>query len=684
MVIVSFLFFGTYSAIQTDVAKEEDSIIGKVLDGSGLHSKDVNRLGRFLGTDFHDVMAGNGGANLLNDGFIRKDIVGSGLGSLIFEGYRAEIWGELESKVVKFKQFKPYVHPSKFVSFEAMLGQFAPNYAENLMAFRLAREERELFAGLGKLYVDQTVFPAEMMRRMMLYVEHQYASMAPADPQLKHVDLSLFYAKGVSDWFGAKFLERVAHFVINGAAYATKHGYKVSLEEAKSALIQDAAKHLKELGSGQGTDQVASNEEVLKFYKNQLRALGLEEREALAIYSKVLVLRKMLNEVGNSVFVDSQLYKQFAEFASKGAKVEVYQLPASLKLKGEDAIKKLGVYLSRVSKNGDVSKLTSEFASIDEIKSRSPELVEKRFLVQLASVKKTELAKEIGIRRTWEWELEEGHWGQLRENFSELAKCTDIDSEARFAYMESLDIAVREKIDQFARIKILEEDASLVSEKLAGLTSQKRVISITLGADGEILPGVQDRKALLDLLENGSDKLLSYSQNGEDFYRIEVLDGGSLWEVLTFEEAKQRGILDKIDLKKNVSEDALISYMKKMSQLVKEGDESVVSNSREALSRDSLEPKSPLEKQWALKKDEMRVTRKMAHPLFSEELFSMDAGQWSDIIQAEGGPMFYKVVETFVDTSEVSKKMEEGRALLGKEAKEGVVREILKEMTSGS
>ncbi len=54
MVIVSFLFFGTYSAIQTDVTKEEDSIIGKVLDGSGLHSRDVNRLGRFLGTDFHD------------------------------------------------------------------------------------------------------------------------------------------------------------------------------------------------------------------------------------------------------------------------------------------------------------------------------------------------------------------------------------------------------------------------------------------------------------------------------------------------------------------------------------------------------------------------------------------------------------------------------------------------------
>ncbi len=680
MVIVSFLFFGTYSAIQTDAVREEDAIIGKVLGGSELHSRDVNRLVKFLGTDFHDVMAGNGSANLLNDGFIRTDIVGSGLGLLIFEGYREEIWGELESKVVKFKQFKPYIHPSKFVSFEAMLGQFAPNYAENLMGFRLAREEREVFDKLSKLYVDQTVFPAEMMRKMMLYVEHQYANMAAGDPQLKHVDLSLFYAKGVSDWFGGKFLERVAHFVINGAAYAKKQGYKVTLEEAKSLLIQNGAKHLKELASGQAITQ----EEVMKFYKNQLRALGMEERDALATYSNILLVRKMLNEVGNSIFVDSQLYKQFAEYASKGAKVEVYQLPNSLQLKGEDAAKKLGIYLSRVSKGGDVSKLSSDFASINEIKSRAPELVEKRFLVQLASVKKGEIAKEIGIRRTWEWQLDENHWSQLRETFSELAKCTDLDSEGRFTFMESLDIAVREKIDQFSRLKILEEDGALVSEKLSNLPVQKRVLSITLGGAEEILPGISDQKPLLELLESSSDKLLCYTQNGEDFYRIEVLDGGALWEVLTFEEAMQRGILDTMDVKKNVGEDVLVSYMKKMSQLLKEGDESVVSNSREALSRESLEPKSLLEKQWLLKKEELRVTRKMAHPLFNEALFSMEAGQWSDVVQADGAPMFYKVVETFVDTSEVSKKMEEGRALLGKEAKEGVVKEILTEMRRGS
>lgn len=47
MVIASFSFFGTYGAMQSDVPKEEDSVIGKVIDGSNLSSKQVRQLVRF-------------------------------------------------------------------------------------------------------------------------------------------------------------------------------------------------------------------------------------------------------------------------------------------------------------------------------------------------------------------------------------------------------------------------------------------------------------------------------------------------------------------------------------------------------------------------------------------------------------------------------------------------------------
>ena len=688
MVIASFSFFGTYGAMQSESHKEEDVVIGKVLDGSDLSSKDVAQLVRFLDTDFHDIMNGDGrgGANLLNDGVLRNDILKSGLGSLVFDAYKSEIGEELSKKTRKFKEFRPYVHPSKFLSFEGMLSQFAPNYYEDFQNFRMAREEREAFETLAKLYVDQTIFPAEMMRKMMLYVEHQYSTMAAGDPNLRSVDLSLFYAKNVTDWFGPKFLEKVSHFIINGAAYASMQGYKVSLEEAKSSLMQIGARHLKELDPA----RTITNEDLHKFYKQQVSQLQMLEKDVIRTWQKILVFRKMLDEVGNSIFVDSVLYKEFSEFASKGAKIEIYRLPLALRMKKPEDAMKLESYLEGVSKKRGQTVLTEEFASIDDIKNNVPELVEKRFLVMVAALKKGSLTSEIGVRKTWDWQLNQENWDVLKEAFHELNKCTSFETEERFAYLQGLDESLREKIDQFSRKKILEAEPELVKEKLSMIHPQTRLLAITLAGRDEILPGIVDRVSLLDLLETESEKLSCYSENGEDFYRIEIIDRGSLWEVLTFEEANSRGILESLFKKKEIKEnlvaaqEMLVPYMKKIAQEVIAGDEGMVGDvsgsDKGTGPRESLNLKSPLEKQWNLQKEELRITRKMAHPLFDEKLFSMKEGEWSEVVSSIDGPFFFHVLETFVDTSEVARKMEEGRALLGREAKEDLVKELLQKI----
>ncbi len=688
MVIASFLFFGTYGAMQEDRPREEDFVIGKVLDGGNLSSKEVAQLVRFLDTDFLDIMNGDGrsGANLLNDGFIRNDILKAGLGVLVFDSYKSEIWEELSKKSRKFKEFRPYVHPSKFLSFEGMLSQFAPNYHEDLQNFRMAREEREVFESLAKLYVDQTVFPAEMMRKMMLYVEHQYSSMAAGDPNLRSADLSLFYAKNVTDWFGSKFLERVAHFVINGSAYASKQGYKVSQEEAKSSLMQLGAKHLKELEQ----NRTITNEELNKFYKQQISQLQMDEKDLIKTWQKILVVRKMLEEVGNSIFVDSVLYKEFSEFASVGARVDLYKLPSYLNLKSSEDAQKLEIYLEGVSKKRAEALLTEEFASVDEIKNVMPELVEKRFLVKVAHIKKGSLTSEIGVRRTWDWQLNQDHWEMLKGKFSELNNCKSDDHEDRFSFLQGLDESLREKIDQFSRNMILDENPDLVRERLAEIHPQTKLVSITLSGNDEIFPGVINRKKLLELLDTDSEKLSCYSENSEDFYRIEIVDKGSVWEVLTFEEANSRGVLENLrknkkEMKNHISADKMLGeilapYMKKMSLKVINGDDKAVREVSNSARNEVLQPKSALENQWDLQREELKVTRKMAHPLFDEKVFFMKEGEWSDVVLTSDGPIFYHVIETFVDTSDVARKMEDGRALLGREAKEDLTRNILSQI----
>ncbi len=691
MVIASFSFFGTYGTMQPEKRVEEDIIIGKALDGSDLSSKEVNQVGRFLDTDFYDIMnfSGRGSANLLNDGFVRNDLLKTGLGLFVFQSYKNEIWEELSKKVSKFKQFKTYVHPNKFITFEGLVKQFAPHYSQDLENFRRAESEEEIFESLAKLYVDQTIFPPEMVRKMMLYIEHQYGNAVQTDSSLRNVDLSLFYAKNLTDWFGAKFLERTSQFIINGAAFAAKQGYKVSFEEAKSALMQSALRRLKELDSS----KAITNDELNKFYKQQLSLLQMEEKEAIKVVEKILVFKKMLDEVGSSVFVDSVLYKQFSEFASKGALVEIYKLPSYLKFKKSEDFIKLEAYLEGVSKKPSDFLLNEEFAEVDEVKKRAPELVEKRFLVKVASLKKSNLESDISMRKTWDWELKEENWALLNEIFPELHGCKEIDFEDRFAYLQALDQSVKEKIDQFSRRKILDEDVNIMKARLSLTPTQKRVLSVTLEGSEEVLPGVQDREKLLDLLENGSEKLFCYSENGEDFHNIEVIDKSSLWEILTFQEANQRGILEQIVLKKGMKEKhksesdiniKLIPYMRKMLQLFVSGDERSVFAQDVRMSDETLETKFALERQWALKKEEMRVMRKTMPSFFDEKLFSMQDKEWSDVISSEEGPVFYRVLETFVDTSDVAKKMEEARALLGREAKEALAKELLEKMVTST
>jgi GcvH upstream region-like protein len=719
MVIASFSFFGTYGAVKSDLPKEEDVSLGKVLGGGNLSSKTLHQVERFLDTDFFDVMAGLGGsANLLNDGFLRNDLVKSGLASILFNSSKEEIWSELKDKVQKFKEFKPYVHPSKFVSFEMMISQFARNYHEDLDSFRKATLDEENFQYLGKLYVDQTIFPAEMMRKMMLYVEHQYSSMAKPDPSLKQADLSLFYAKRASDWFGFKFLDKASRFVVHGAAFAEKKGYKVSKEEAKAHILQTLTKHLHQLD--QNADY--SEMDVTKYYRQEMAKLQMGEKDLLNVCQKILVLRKMLDEIGHSVFVDANMYQQFAKFASEGALVEVYSLPKDFQFKKEEDLIKFEIYLDAVSQNRDDSLLPTHFRPMDEINLKAPELLEKRFLVNIAHMKKSDLLSEVSLRKTWDWQLDDQNWQELKDTFSELKAIDAQEKEVRFSILQNLAEEIREKIDQYARKKILDAKTDLVKEKLTKAQLEKKLLTLSLKGEDETLSGIKDKRELLDLLESQNEKLSCFSQDEENFYRIEILDKSSLWEILTFKEANERGVLasllekkllndykkkgfsapfsevrdqlidfefsalrkkyKEIELSKDESVEVALQrrffpYMKKMQNVLVSGVNENILTSDVMSKSECLTPKDGLDKQWLLKKESIKVSRKMAHPYLDENLYKMAKGQWSSILSTSEGPVFYQVLDKYEDLSDVNKKMEEGRELLGKEAKEEFVSRLL-------
>src|ERR1700679_1097980 len=83
-VVVSFLFFGTYSAMGSQEIALPDKKIGLGVCGKPLMQQELASLTRLIGSSPFDGMAEKGGIpNLLNDGVVEKDFLSTGLGVML-------------------------------------------------------------------------------------------------------------------------------------------------------------------------------------------------------------------------------------------------------------------------------------------------------------------------------------------------------------------------------------------------------------------------------------------------------------------------------------------------------------------------------------------------------------------------------------------------------------------------
>lgn len=694
IIVVSFSFFGTYSALMQKSGRV-DRLLGKGIDGAKVMKSEIDHLVSMLNTDSQDLMVfeNKGMPNLLNEGVVRKQLIQRGLLRDLFEAYQDEIAGELQERVVRFTKFKPYVHPDRMIGVEKVLEQFMPAYAADYQKFKLSKggADGSMVALLGELYKNQATFPPQVLRQILLFQQNQFAKSVRPDPNLTEGDLSFFYAKSLTDWFGPKFVHVIGQFVHNAAVYAKQHGYEVSKEEAKSALMQVGMDNLQMLQR----EKRVTTQEFQDFYQKQLRILGMTEAEAVSAWQKVTLFKKLFKDVEEGVCIDSKLYKEFHGFASKGVKVDLYRLPKSLEMRSSGDLEKLEVYLNLVTQNSEEA-MSTKFLPAREVMKKAPELVWKRFVVKVSKVTRKEIEDQVGLRNTWNWEIEDRNWEVLSEKFALLAKSQLTEREKRFSYLESLDQKTRGEIDNFARMRMVKENPEWIKEELSKAEPSVKELRILLEGDDEILSGVKDRTRMLSLLERAAlqsedredssrEELYNYSEDGNVFYRIQICERQEDFEVISFEQAKTKKILDRLVEKKKptkVDLDRLVFYMQDMRKKVLL-DQDVLAQSRlkGAQGGERLEQMDPLEEQWRIEKEELSITRKMNHPLFSEDLFMEGQNEWSQVMQDKAGnPYFYHIKGQFVDLDPVAKGMEEGRKLLGKEAVRGLMANILSEM----
>ncbi len=568
VIIISFSFFGTHQAMNAP-QKIQDRCIGQAIDGSKIMKSEVDQLVRFIWSDQSDITLAEKGMlpNFFNDGVIRKDLMGTGMGVLLVNTYFDELKEELQDRMTHHKGYRPYVHPTApFISVKNLWAQVLPVQKVNLERFLNEAEEMtpDTFALLVDLYLGETAFPPNILREYLMFQEKHY-EWIQKDPALQRANLNLFQCRSIEDWFGPQFLQISAQFIINSAVYAKEHGYKVSYEEARVDLIRNGYESIQI----QIRKSDVSQEEVATLWQEELRYLGMQEKEVVTLWQKVMLFRRLFEDVGGAVFVDPHVYKTFYGFASKSAEVDLYHLPEAIELKDFSALMKLEFYLDQVAKNRKNGLLLPQnFATVEEIEENCPELIEQRFLVEVGEVHKDEIALNVSIKEMWEWQLEKESYGLLEKEFPQLAVKKAKNAEEYFVVLEGMEPDLRIKLDKFSRGKIVDHHPEWIEEALNQKHMNTREVSFSpkgksLPFEGVELVELLKKTALKGDLEvnpaaiEARKRLEMFTADGETYFRFHVLARDLTKVVLTFAKANERGILDTL-LEKHLED----SYVK--------------------------------------------------------------------------------------------------------------------------
>ncbi len=556
VIIISFSFFGTYSTLSNDYPHEQT--VFTAVNGTDIKRQELDDLAMFISTDSQDklILGGMWGPNFLNDGVIRKDFLETGMGFMLAMSYPEELLQDLKPRSEKEKRFTLYSHPqASYLNVESAWSYFAPDMKYNYQLVRYATNpvDAEAMGGRISLYLQERQFPAPLLKQVLYYQQKQQSM---PDPSLDQQDLSLFGYHTFEDWFGPRYVRLIAQFIMNSAKIAEQKGYKVTKEEALADLMKQVNASYQQNMNNPNLG-VANQQQ---YFDEQLRRMNMDQNKAIKVWRDVLLFRRLFNDVGNAVIVDPFSVEKIHSYAKEGVIGQLYELPKDLRFDNYRSLQKLETYLNAVSKRNQDEKglliLPSTYLPVDEVAKKFPELIQHRYVLEVAQVNKNDLQTKVGIKETWQWEVDDKNWAVLKKKFPELGSKKSSTREERFAILESLNEKTRSQVDAFAREAITDTHPEWIDQALENASSSKGTIAILEKGGKVSFAKTDNRKEIIQLLNSASlkdetpnesaQKLQQYSPDQKVFYRIVVIKRAPEREIVTFAEANEHGILDQL------------------------------------------------------------------------------------------------------------------------------------------
>lgn len=554
--VISFSFFGTYNTLGSDNWREQ--VAFTAVNNEEVTRFEIEDMTTFLGTDTDDrALYGVWGFNFLNDGVIRKDFLQTGLAEELVSAYKNEIDQDLEIRRVKEQKYKTYKHPqAPFISTETVWNYFAPEMSAYFQTLKTADQatHQEAINARVKLFLAEKKLSAPMLRQILRYQESQY-NWITHDHNIDQIDLSLYGYHNLEDWFGPRFVRIVAQFIMNSAILAEQKGYQVSRSEVLADLVRNT-----EISYQQNKNNpnigVATPQE---YFNEQLRRLGMDQTRAINVWEQVMLFRRYFHDVGGSALVDNLVYQKYNDYAKHEIDIDLYQLSTPLRINDYTTLQNFESYLKAIAKpaKDDPLYLPTSFFKAEEVSKKYPELVQKRYLLEISQASKKNLNARVSLKETWGWELDENNWATLKKEFPELAVKKESTRDDRLIALDNLDEITRARVDAFARAAIIDSHPEWIDKALNDAKPQISVIGLrTEGGTTpfEGLTAKSKRIELIKLLDQAplneepttNSKLNPFSADQQTFYKIKVIERDVKPEILTFADANKDGSLDSV------------------------------------------------------------------------------------------------------------------------------------------
>ena len=499
VIILSFTFFGTYSAIFQS-QNNQDRKVAESLDGSTIMESDVRTMSQFFSSSFGKK-------------FFDEEIIRTGIAAMLFEKFSEKL-SSVQLKFFRMRNYLPYQHPlSPMVSAQRIWERHAPDIVTILYSVKV---KGPTFEDLCRLYLEEAKFPPYILQKMLLM--EQSKQNISYDPFLSQGDFSLFGFHTLSDWFTDNFIDLVALYVLQGAAFASSHGIEISKEQAATEFSQEFA----------STTFIHEGERRMaeKLFQKLLQYLAFTKSECYF----------------------PALEEEFHAFAGQKAIIEEVLFPEVF---SKATPYELAFYFKAAYGSFALDKIfSSSQKDVAEIFKESPELCYQSIELQYQHINKEEALLKIPAKELLLWQMEEKNWQKMQKAFS--LKETREKSE-RFALLESLSKVEKKSIDEYSRKKIVEEQGLLQNSLLQ---SPIRNITCKINSFFSDFPYPIDISFLLS--KEPSEEFYSVG-NASDLLRIRLIGIGEK-KLFALEESYDNKMLQK----------ALHGYLEKQFALLKQ------------------------------------------------------------------------------------------------------------------